>query len=254
MDHRLRRYLESESGVPLDVLGGGKLVVRESRKRTEERGNRVQIERFAGLDGLLATVLPGHVPRIESVLAGLSPAELFSPLGYAELRRALDFDDEPSPDYYFYGYSYALTSLEELRSASGQHLVRALGKEDIPGEQLALRMKERHPAEQDDFIWAFACDRDDAEYHTGAELAPFGSHCASIAIVIWREGPVGCFGVGTDEACRKQGYGLAVVSAATEWILKQGEVAIYSAYANNIPSLRIARRLGFTFLGQHMAV
>jgi RimJ/RimL family protein N-acetyltransferase len=53
---------------------------------------------------------------------------------------------------------------------------------------------------------------------------------------------------------RGQGYGLAAVSAATEWILGEGEVAVYGAYADNIASLRIARRLGFQFLQQEMGI
>ena len=86
------------------------------------------------------------------------------------------------------------------------------------------------------------------------ELAPFGAQCASIAIAIWKDGPVATYGVGTEESCRGQGFGLAAVSAATKRILEQGEVAVYGAYANNIPSLRIARRLGFTFLQQEMVI
>jgi RimJ/RimL family protein N-acetyltransferase len=72
--------------------------------------------------------------------------------------------------------------------------------------------------------------------------------------VIWKEGPVASYGVGTDPACRSRGYGLTVVSAATRWILDQDQIAVYGAYANNIPSLRIARRLGFAFVQQKMAV
>ena len=43
---------------------------------------------------------------------------------------------------------------------------------------------------------------------------------------------------------------VVIGSAATEWILQQGAVAWYGAYADNIPSLRIARRLGFRFVCQ----
>ena len=56
---------------------------------------------------------------------------------------------------------------------------------------------------------------------------------------------VATFGVMTEVDYRDQGFGVAVVSAATEWVLNQGAVAWYGAYADNIPSLRIARRLGF---------
>ncbi len=73
-------------------------------------------------------------------------------------------------------------------------------------------------------------------------------------IAIWRDGPVATFGVGTEESCRGEGFGLAAVSATTKWILEQGEVAVYGAYADNIASLRIARRLGFTILQQEMGL
>ena len=71
---------------------------------------------------------------------------------------------------------------------------------------------------------------------------------------MWKDGPVATFGVGTEESCRGQGFGAAAVSATTKWILDQGEVAVYEAYADNIPSLRIARRLGFTFLQEEMGI
>ena len=58
----------------------------------------------------------------------------------------------------------------------------------------------------------------------------------------------------TDCRWRGKGYGSAVVSAATAWTLAQGEAPVYAAYANNIPSLRIARRLGFSLLQQSMGV
>ena len=115
-------------------------------------------------------------------------------------------------------------------------------------------MGERRPSETDDFVWAFACDLDDPEYRAGAELSPFGPQCAAIAILIWAPGPVATYGVGADSGCRGRGYGLAAASAATAWILEQGEAPVYAAYANNIPSLRIARRLGFTLLQQSMSV
>jgi len=61
---------------------------------------------------------------------------------------------------------------------------------------------------------------------------------------------IAVLGIETEEALRGQVYGLAVVSAATQWILDQGAVAWYGAYADNIPSLGIAKRLGFSLICQ----
>ena len=110
-------------------------------------------------------------------------------------------------------------------------------------------MCERQPpaeAEQEDFVWAFACYHDDAEA-ASTELAPFGPRCASIAILIWKSAEVCGFGVGTEEAYRGQRYALAAVGAATREVLARGAAAVYGAFATNIPSLRIPRRLGYRF-------
>ena len=111
-------------------------------------------------------------------------------------------------------------------------------------------MAERRPSETDDFIWAFACYHDDPSVPAD-ELAPFGPRCASVAVMMWNGSEdIATLGVGAEEALQGQGYGLAVVSAASQWILDQGAVAWYGAYADNIPSLRTARRLGFSLISQ----
>ena len=79
------------------------------------------------------------------------------------------------------------------------------------------------------------------------ELAPFGPRCASIAILIWKSAEVCGYGVWTEEAHRGRGYALAAVAAATQEVLARGAAAIYGAFAANIPSLRIPRRLGYRF-------
>ncbi|MBN1247711.1 MAG: hypothetical protein JXC32_08640 [Anaerolineae bacterium] len=252
MDSRLQRYLESKAGVALSPQIDG-IVVRESPLRSAKRGNRVVVQRVAGLGGVLITVPPGTAGAITQVVRQMMPCELFSPLGRAELCRALGRDDEPPPEYYLYGFDYVLTDIEGFRPVQTPHETTPLRKKDIPAEQFALRMSERRQPVAEDFIWAFACYRDDPAFQA-TELAAFGPKCASIAIAIWREGPVATFGVGTEPACRGRGYGLAAVSAMTQWLLAQGEVAVYGAYANNIPSLRIVRRLGYRFLQQEMAI
>jgi len=179
----------------------------------------------------------------------MTSGELFSPLGLAETRRALSAADAESFDE-TYGFDYALAEHERFRPAKTQYKTVALRRADIPSEQFDLRMAERRPSETDDFIWAFACYHDDPNV-SATDLAVFGPRCASIAIVIWRgEKDIATYGVGTEEALRRQGYGLAAVSAATQWILAQEAVAWYGAYADNIPSLRIARGLGFSLVSE----
>jgi len=181
----------------------------------------------------------------------MTPWEIFSPLGAAEIKRMLGNKAEILDRFYIYGFDYILTNSRDFHPAETQHTPVALTKKDIPPEQFDLRMSERRQPVSEDFIWAFACYHSDPDV-TATELAAFGLRCASIAIIIWKPGPVATYGVWTEEACRGQGYGLAAVSAATKWILEQGAAALYGAYANNIPSLRIARRLGFALVHQEM--
>ena len=253
MDDRVRRYLECKAGIPLSVSPIDAIAVRESPKRTDERGNRVVAQRVAGWNGVLVTVEPGRVDAITHAVSQMTSSEIFSPLGREEFCRALGLNDEPPPQYYLYGFDYVLTSLEGFCPAQTTLTAMPLRKKDIPREQFEMRMSERRQPPAEDIIWAFACYRDDPTFRA-TELALFGAQCASIAIVIWKDGPVATYGVGTEDSCRGQGLGLTVVSTATKWILEQGEVAVYGAYGNNIPSLRIARRLGFTFLQQEMGI
>jgi RimJ/RimL family protein N-acetyltransferase len=253
MDDRVRRYLESKAGVSLSALPIDGIAVRESPKRTDERGNRVAAQRVAGWNGILVTVKPGTADAITRAVRQMTSCEIFSPLGRAELCRALGLSDEPPPQYYLYGFVYVLTSIEDFCPAQTTLRATPLKKKDIPREQFGMRMSQRRQPPAEDFIWAFACYRDDPAFQA-TELAPFGAQCASIAIAMWKDGPVVEYGVETEESCRGQGFGLAAVSATTKWTLEQGEVAMYGAYANNIPSLRIARRLGFTFLNQEMGI
>ena len=63
---------------------------------------------------------------------------------------------------------------------------------------------------------------------------------------IWHGNDYVALGVVTNEPFRDRSYGLAVVSAATQYILDQG-VAGYGAFCDNVVSLRLAHRLGFRF-------
>ena len=242
LDPRVQSYLEGRMGLPLAAFPRASMGVRESPKRTDEHGNRLFIVRIA--DGALATGIPRIVAAIAPVLRSMTISELFSPLGQAELGRAM----EPGGIAPLaLGFDYTLAGQRDFRPVKTRHTPVALTRKDIPPEQLQLRMSERRPhveAKQEDFVWAFACYHDDADA-TATELAPFGPRCASIAVIIWKAPDLAEFGVGTEEGFRGRGYGLAAVSAATKFVLEQGAVAWYGAYATNVPSLRIARRLGY---------
>jgi len=244
LDDDIRSYLEGEVGFALATFPRAGVEVRESPKRSDKRDNRLCIVQIGS--SALATGIPRVVAAISPVIRSLTVEELFSPLGLAELRRAMAPEDAESLAH---GLDYVLTDMREFRPVETPHNVVALTKKDIPAEQFELRMSERRPpaeAQQQDFVWAFACYHDDEDAEA-TELAPFGARCASIAIVIWKTEELAGYGLGTEEAYRGRGYALAAVSAATRFILEQGAAATYGAYTTNIPSLRIPRRLGFTY-------
>ncbi len=243
MDDRLRGWLEARTGLPLGAFPRDGVALRVSPARSDQPRNRLEVRQVVG-KGVLATGIPRVVDALSRCLPAMSAWEVFSPLGLAEIRRGLDPADARSLDR-IHGLDLALTGGEGFRPAHTHHRPVALHKQDIPAEQFALRMGERRPSERDDFTWAFACYHDDPAA-PATELAPFGPRSAAIAIVIWEGSEeVAGFGVGTEQGFRGQGYGLAAVSAATQWVLDQGAVAWYGAYADNIPSLRLARRLGY---------
>ncbi len=250
MDDRLRAWLEARMGLPLGAFPDDGVAVRVSPARSDEPRNRLEVRQVVGR-GVLATGIPRVVEALSACLSAMSAWELFSPPGLAEVRRALNPGDAQSLDH-IHGLDLALTGHEGFRPARTPHKPVALHKKDIPAEQYALRMGERRPSEKDDFTWAYACYHDDPAAPP-TELAAFGPRCASIAIVIWEGSEeIAVFGVGTEEAFRGQGYGLAAVSAATQWVLDQGAVACYGAYADNTPSLRLARRLGYQLFSRSL--
>jgi RimJ/RimL family protein N-acetyltransferase len=249
MDNRIRKWIENAAGFSLQMFPDEGVRVRVSDARTDEPKKRLLAQRVAGQNGVLVTGIPRVVKAVSSCAEAMASWELFSPLGLAEIKRLLSPDNAEYLDE-TYGFDFFLTERESFRPVGSQHKVTALRKKDIPPEQYNLRMSERCSSETDDFIWAFACYHEEPDI-TATELAPFGLRCASIAVVIWENNDdIAGFGVRTEETLQGQGYALAAVSAATQWILNQGAIAWYGAYSNNIPSLRIARRLGFSLIYQ----
>jgi RimJ/RimL family protein N-acetyltransferase len=249
MDYRICKRIENTAGFPLQKFPDEGVCVLVSNARTDEPKNRLLAQRVAGHNGVLLTGIPRVVRAVSDCAESMTSWELFSPPGLAEIKRLLPPADAECLDE-TYGFDFVFIERERFQPVISHHKVIALRKKDIPSVQHALRMAERRPSETNDFIWAFACYHNEPNI-TATELAPFGPRCASIAIVIWNGSEdIASFGVGTEELLRGQGYALAVVSAATQWILDQKAIAWYGAYSNNIPSLRIARRLGFSLVCQ----
>ena len=247
LDGRIRCLLQEELGFELGAFPAKGVQVRASVKRVDEHWKRLKAVRIG--DSAVVTCLPSLLDTITPAIQSMTTWELFSPLGEAELRRALG--PEVGKEL-FHGLQYVLSDRGSFRPARTPHTPRPLGKDDIPSAQHVLRMSERRRPVRDDFIWAFACYRD-SENVSASDLAEFGRQCVSIAIVIWNEGQgIATYGLGTHEGYRGQGYALANMTAATDYVLEQGGVAYYEAAVTNIPSLRIPRRLGFTFAWQEM--
>ena len=249
LDYRIRERIENAAGLPLQMFPDEGVCVRVSDARTDEPKNRLLAQRVAGQNGVLVTGIPRVVRTVSDCAESMTSWELLSPLGLTEIKRLLAPTDAECLDE-TYGFDFVLLEHERFRPVRSRYEVFALKRKDIPPKQFDLRIAERRPSETDDFIWAFACYHNEPDVPTN-ELAPFGPRCASIAVVMWNGSEdIAVLGIETEEALRGQGYGLAVVSAATQWILDQGAVAWYGAYADNIPSLHIARRLGFSLVCQ----
>ncbi len=247
LDNTIRRLLQEELGFSLETFPEKGVHVCTSLKRSDQRWNRVKAVRIG--DAAVVTCLPSLLDTITLAIQSMTIWELFSPLGEAELRRALG--SEVGKEL-FHGLEYVLSDRSSFRPARTPHTAGALGKDDIPSSQRELRMSERRRPVSDDFLWAFACYLD-GENVSASDLAEFGRQCVSIAIVIWNEGHgIATYGLGTHEDYRGQQYALATMTAATEYILRQGGVAHYEAAVTNIPSLRIPRRLGFSFAWEEM--
>ena len=247
MDSRICLFLDKELGFPLVSFPTDGIELRESPKRSDDPRNRLRIVRIG--NAAVVTAIPRILEAVTPAICSMSIWELFSPLGEAELARALGPDDGES---LCHAFEYILSDPQRFRPAVTPHEPVALTKKDIPPEQFEDRMSERRQPVADDFVWAFACYHDDSDAKA-TELAPFGPRCASIAIVIWNEGPdIATYGLGTEAAYQGRRYALATVSAATQYILDQGTVAHYEAFTSNIPSLRIPRRLGFSLVWQEI--
>ena len=229
----IRAALEESLGFPLEAFPRSGIDLRVSHARTDQPGNLLLAHRIPGGDGALATAIPRIAEAVRPLLAEMSSAELFSPLGVAELRRALSVEDgraildEP-------GLDYAIAAPEAFHPAAGGHRSMLLTARDIPStrEEFSLSMTDRDASPPEGLAWGF--------------VGCSGAQRVSIAVIRWDEGATAHIAIaGTKEPFRGRGYGRAVVSAATEHILKQGRVPVYGTIRSNIAALRMIRPLGY---------
>jgi len=246
MNDRIAKWIESAAGLPFREFPQDGVLVHVSGTRTDEPKNRLLAQRMTEKNGVLITGIPRVVEAIKECAESMTGWELFSPFGLAEIKRALPPEDAKHLDK-TYGFDFFLTDRENFHAVKPRHKVIPLHKIDIPCGAEKLRMGERRSTEKDDFTWAFACYHSDPNV-PATVLPEYGRRCASVAAIIWRSDGLAGFGVVTEEALRGQGYALDVVSVGTQFILDQGGVAWYGAYADNIPSLRIPQRLGYSLV------
>jgi RimJ/RimL family protein N-acetyltransferase len=252
MDNRIRKYIESIAGLSLDSFPDEGVSIYVSDARTDKPKNRLLVQRVKEKNGVLITGIPRIVEVLKSNLGSMTSWEIFSPFGLQMIKRILPSNDAMDVDGN-YGFDYFLTEHANFHPVNSEHEVTVLKKKDIPPGDYQLRMGERRSSETDDFTWAFACYHNDSGVRP-VRLTEYGSQCASAAVVFWKGEELAGLGLATEEALQGQGYALAVVSAATQWILDQNAVAWYGAYSDNVPSLRIARRLGFSLLHSSFSV
>jgi RimJ/RimL family protein N-acetyltransferase len=246
MDYRITRWIENASGLPFKTFPDDGILVCVSGARTDVPKNRLLVQRVTGKNGVLITGIPRIVEAVKDVAESLTSWELFSPFGLAEIKRALPPQDAKDLNA-MYGLDYFLTDPNDFRPVKLRHPVIPLRKKAIPPGDEALRLGERRSTETGDFTWAFACYYNDPKVPAKA-LPEYGPRCASVAVIFWKGDDLAGFGVGTEEALRGQGYAMDVVTAGTQFILGQGGAAWYGAYADNIPSLHIPRRLGYSLM------
>jgi RimJ/RimL family protein N-acetyltransferase len=246
MDYRIIKWIENASGLPLKIFPDDGVRVVVSKARTDEPKNRLRAQRVMEKNGVLVTGIPRVVEAVKSTAESLTSWELFSPFGLEEIKRAIAPEDAKDLDT-VYGFDYFLTDSKDFRPVKPRHPVVALHKKDIPRGDEELRRGERRSTEKDDFTWAFTCYHNDPNV-PAKTLREYGPRCASVAVIFWKSDDLAGFGVATEEGLRRQGYALDVVSTATQFVLGRGGVAWYGAYADNIPSLHIPRRLGYSLI------
>ena len=174
----------------------------------------------------VGTAIPRVLRAIAPIVDQLDIWELFSPFGLSELSRALSGQGIKARGG---GFHYVALPIQP----------RSL--EDPGVETVAMLDAQMTPrSELFDKQWfdAFAVIREGQQ--------------ASLSRIRWKTRDFIEIAVETHEAYRGRGLGTAVVAAATEWIHSRGCAAHYPVLPSNLPSVRIARRLGFTVAWQEI--
>ena len=230
-DPRTRFYLERELGFGLECFPAGGIAICESPQRTDEPLERLRIIRVG--DAALASGTAPIVSAISQISRAMSVWELFSAVGVAELERAL------CPHKVEELFAYTLQSRAGLYPQNPVHdAVRLPTLTDAPPNEAELQYSRQRLPPGRDFVLAFSA------YDDGVQVARSGVRWVAPGLVE--------IGVDTNREHRGQGYGLTVVQAAAQWVLARGAVALYRAKPSNIPSVRIAKRLGFALTYQEL--
>ena len=194
--------------------------LRETPVRLDQPTDRMMLRRIGG--AALATGIPRVLDAIGPVVRSMTLPELFSPLGVLELRRAMRPGEAENLGQTFH---YTVIGRQEFRPWPGQERATCL----LPPDFTVRRE-----------------DTDAFAVIEGGERAAVTSIRSPLLRYVY-------IGVETVEKRRQQGYGLAVVSATADWILREGAVAHYNTRLTNVASLRLARRLGFVLTSEVIA-
>ena len=233
MDNRLCTFLASQSGSPVDSWPQHGIDVRVSSQRTDMVRNRLLALSLRNSGGALVTGIERVVEAIRPIIEELSIAELFSPVGTDALRYAMSPGDAQSvikePDFVC-----AISSRESFRPTHATpNPVPLTGAEVTDAaHHLGITIPETDASTCSGLPQAFAC-RSSQEW-------------VSIATIRWQDSRVAEISdVETKESHRRKGFGIAAVSAATDYILLQDRVAIYGTWQSNVPAWRMIHKLGF---------
>lgn len=234
---KIEEYWTSTLGLePGDLRRSGISVVRHGPRLDTYRGAyllRRPVERGAAL---VISVPPGLVDYARAVVQRAAPDEVFTP-------RFLDSMFGPAIDRIMGAVWLAYADQSDLRPIETRE-ARLLGERD----EAALRRL------------ALACDED--EWVQGGIMLDhppvFGIYRGAELIAAATSEPRGLYlanvGVVTHPAYRGQGYGKAIVAAASRHGFTDGYIMQYQALHANTASIGIARALGYQEYGATLSV
>lgn len=224
MDARVKAYIEKELGYSIASFPSEGIDLRESDQRSDNPGSRMFLIRIE--HAAVGTAIPRVLHAIRPVIHELDLWEVFSPFGAAELTRALHDEEIKVKGGAFHYTLIPEQYLEPIKV--GIHVIPLLNTKMVPSPEIF------------DKKWfdAFAVNCEGQQ--------------VSLSRIRWKTEHFIEIAVDTVEKYRGRGFGLTVVAAATEWILSRHAVAHYPVAPDNLPSVRIARHLGFRITWQEI--